>query len=147
RTSSRGAAQDAFGMLFTLPFVRENADGYAFPPTEVVLDWQPTGWEKWRPRAGWTALSVGGSALITSIVLSATAANLSNEITPLTNESRANVVNDEIRSRNNWARGIAIFGGASAVTGAILLWWPRHVDDEYGEVSFDGQQLLWKKTF
>jgi len=90
---------------------------------------------------------VGGAALVTSIFLSATASNLSNTVNPITDQQRANVVNDEIRSRNNWARGIAIFGGASAVTGAILLWWPRHADDEYGEVSFDGQQLMWKKTF
>jgi len=147
RTSSRGALHDAFGRLFNLPFDRAIVDGYVFPPTELVIDWQPTGWEKWRPRAGWTALSVGGSALISSIVISATASNLSNTITPLTPNDRAKAVNDQIQSRNDWARGIALFGGASAVTGAILLWWPRHADDEYGEVSFDGQQLMWKKSF
>jgi hypothetical protein len=147
RTTARGAATDAFGLLFQLPFGGTNVAAYQFRPFELALDWVPPKRATWRTGTGWTALGVGSASLVTALWLTGTAENLRNTVGPLTPNVKATAVNDEINSRNDWAKLAAGFGGAAAVTGAILLWWPTHADDPYGDLSFDGQKLLWQKSF
>ena len=147
RTGARGAATDAFGMLFQMPFDRAAVDNYQFRPDAIVMDWVPPPRATWRTSTGWTSLGVGSASLVTAIWLTGSASNLRNTVGPLTDNIKAKAINDEIDSRNNWARLAAGFGGAAVLTGAALLWWPRHPDDPYGEVSFDGQKLMWQKSF
>ena len=147
RTNARGAASDAFGLLFQMPFDRAIVDSYQFRPVVIVIDDLQRSHINWRNATGWTSLGVGAASLVGAIWLTGTAQNLRNTVGVNATQAQANAVNDEIRSRNDWARVAAGVGGAAVITGAVLLWWPRHADDPYGDLSFDGQKLLWQKSF
>jgi hypothetical protein len=120
QAQARGAAHESFSLLFTLPFSQHDVDGFVW---RAPSDDRPRALGNLsRPAA--IALVTGGAALLagaTGFQVSA----LGIQHTPATSQRQAFEDNDQIRSRNTWARWLGGIGGAALVTGAVLWAWPR----------------------
>jgi hypothetical protein len=122
---NRGALQESFRLLFTLPFSQQVVDAFVEqrPPEVVAVD-APA-----RPRRsvrrtvgiGLLGLSAAAAAGGTWAVLSAL--SIKNE--PGTTQSDAYQANQLIDRRNDWARALYGVSGAALVAGGVLLLWPK----------------------
>jgi hypothetical protein len=134
RVATRGAAHQAFSLVFSLPFDRAAYD--AFDPARVDplsararddrrgLHWsRPLGIS-----AAFAALGLGAVALSQAV----SAQHLHDEAPPGISQAQAAAINDRIGRRN---LGFAIFAGAAvaaAVTAVTLLVWPEARRDGVG---------------
>jgi hypothetical protein len=141
RIATRGAAQEAFSLLFSLPFDRAVVDAYvpradaddtaAAPlPLPRVIGEAP-------PRAGrvplrtiveWSALGVGVVALGAGAWFSASAIETSHGTTVGASQ-QAIAERDERISASNTRAGVAYAGGAVAVAVGVgaFFFWPSSV--------------------
>jgi hypothetical protein len=139
RSAGRGAAHEAFGKLFAMPFdaaavlawQRDQADLEARAERQAAARADRDGREGLRRVAGWTAIAVGGAAALAGGAVEWSAYNLKNGV-PAGEDQRAAVArNDRIDTRNRAAIGLSIAGGAAIATGMLLLLWPRHPDPAF----------------
>lgn len=124
-TAARGAAQESFRLLFSLPFSQQVVDAFvdrrptvALPTVEEV----PPGSARRRPIAvGLIALGVVAAAGGSWAALSALDAQRRTE------GSQAGVyqANQLIDQRDDWARALFGISGAALATGTLMLLWPR----------------------
>jgi hypothetical protein len=126
---NRGALQESFRLLFTLPFSQQIVDAFveARPPAEVA----DVGFDAAaaRPRqhvrraVGFGLLGLGAAAAAggTWAVLSA----LSLEHQAETTQADAFRANQLIDRRNDWARVLYGVSAAALIAGGVVLFWPR----------------------
>lgn len=136
RSAGRGAAHEAFGKLFALPFSaeavvawqRERAQVEAAAEATAVARADRQRHEAMRRVGGWTALVVGGAATMAAAGFELSAYKLRHDA-PKGEDQRAGVArNERIDARNDVALGLSLLGGAALATGAVLLLWPRTAD-------------------
>jgi hypothetical protein len=132
RVASRGAANDAFRLLFSLPFDRAVVDRYvALPPDEAIsvaggspADVVRTPSPRWRRVLGWTFLGLGVAGLGTGAALSVSALVQRSGASSQTSQLDASHINARISSFETGADIAYIAGGALAAAGGALLLWP-----------------------
>ena len=138
RVASRGAAQEAFGLLFSLPFDQSVVDAYVANQSGSDA---PTGGS--RPRDArdriqaptthlpvraiveWSALGLGVAALGTGAAFSVSAVAISRD-TPRGSSQQSIAERDARISAMNARAGVAYVGGAVALGAGLgaLLFWP-----------------------
>lgn len=130
RSLVRGAANDAFQALFSLPFgtaevlmYRQRADG-AISDNGRPVDRRgdPTRVQRWAGAAvGAAGLGLTAGGLLTYL----DARSLRNGITAETPQDVAARTNEKVSARNHATAALAGVGAAAIVTGAVLLLWPQ----------------------
>jgi hypothetical protein len=123
----RGAAHEAFSLLFSLPFSQQVVDDYVVrapaliaPASEVSdVERQST----LRRTAAFTLLGAGAGAAAggTWLMLSA----LALQHAPANSQADVVHANQGIERRNTWSRVCYGAGAAAVGAGALLLLWPR----------------------
>jgi hypothetical protein len=117
----RGAAANAFGTLFTMPFGPSwvhNLRNDSLP--EIAPD---TGASK-RDWIGWTLVGVGLGAAAAGLAATVSAEQTRGTLTPNSSQAQAAEVNRTLETRR-WETALGLgIGAAAAATGAVLLW-PR----------------------
>jgi len=134
-TSVRGAAQNAFRLLFSLPFSQVNVEAFATSRRESgeapTAD-RPAARSLRRPIAfGLVAAGVAAAAGGTWAVLSARDAE--HRVT--SSQADAYQANQLINRRNDYARVLYGVSGAAVVTGAVMLLWPRLTGDKQPQIA------------
>jgi len=137
-TLARGAAQESFRLLFSLPFSQQNVDELVPPPAVVVEEpaadaappaagdaasgsgsASPSSWR--RPVAfGLFAVGAAAAAGGTWAVTSALKVQERGE----TDQGHIYKSNNVIERYNTWARALYGISGAAVATGTLLLLWP-----------------------
>jgi len=136
-TVARGAAQESFRLLFSLPFSQQNVDELVVEPPAVIVEAPPetpppptasdaapgsaphTSWR--RPVAiGLLAVGAAAAAGGTWAVTSALEAKERNEY----DQAGVYHTNALIQRHNTWARALYGISGAAVATGTLLLLWP-----------------------
>ncbi|HSY41924.1 MAG TPA: hypothetical protein VLA79_20445 [Polyangia bacterium] len=124
-TAARGAAQDSFRLLFSLPFSQQVVDAFVErQPTLVassVGDVPPASPRRRAIAVGLIAVGAAAAAGGTWAVLSALDAQRRTEPSQL----GVHEANQLIDQRNDWARALFGISGAALATGTLLLLWPR----------------------
>jgi hypothetical protein len=124
-TAARGAAQDSFRLLFSLPFSQQVVDVFVErQPTLVapsVGDVPPVSARRRPIAVGLIAVGAAAAAGGTWAVLSALDAQRRTE----TSQLGVHEANQLIDQRNDWARALFGISGAALATGTLLLLWPR----------------------
>jgi hypothetical protein len=120
RVAMRGAAHEAFGQLFSLPFDAEAASRYRFPPPPSV-EWLAAPPSSWRGTAAWVSLgggvAAGGAGLVTTLI----ANSVKGSITTSTPQQEVARSNARISSLNTTGAVLYGVGAAGILTGLVLL--------------------------
>ncbi len=131
RVASRGAAHEAFNLVFTLPFsiddvaaYQEPAPVWIGPQSDADSGTSAKSGLPARKIAGWSALGVGAVGLGLGVTFSVRAANENAASTPQDSQRGAAARNERIKDNNLAAALSYVGGGAFAVTGLVLLLWP-----------------------
>jgi hypothetical protein len=129
RVAARGAASEAFGRIFDLPFdgaVVERFRGRAAPvdliPAGEPADRGARG--SWRRPVGWGAVGVGAGLAAGSLVAALSARGLAPDRSDGLDQREAASINAKIEGRNRLATGLGLAAAGVALTGAVLLLWP-----------------------
>lgn len=137
----RGAANDSFQLLFSLPFSQAVVDAFVWhdPDIEVEASSVSTasrGRALRRPIA-FGLLTVGAvvAGLATWEVLSA----LDVEQQTTNSQVQSYNANRTINGKNDWARALYATAGAAVTAGAILLLWPKLNESQRVAVTVDLQ--------
>jgi hypothetical protein len=126
RVASRGAAHEAYNLLFSLPFDRDAVDAYR-PPLERAPEQtgQASDAANHRRRLlGWGALGLGGIGAGLGIALDVAALAVSGGTSPSESQRVVAQRNGRIDALNTAAGVSYVAGGAAAATGLVLLLWP-----------------------
>jgi hypothetical protein len=135
RVAARGAAQEAFSLLFSLPFDRTVVSAYvashslvADPPGSARRDAVATpvaGGPSIRTIAEWSAIGVGVAGLGVGVFCSTNAIDTSRSTAPGSSQLTVADRDAQISAMNTRA-GIAYAGGAVALGAGLgaLLFWP-----------------------
>jgi hypothetical protein len=124
RTEVRGAAHDAFNLLFTLPFGPQAVAIFAYSePDDLIISWSDEHWltPRLRRGLGWTGMGLGGAALATGLGLTLSARKLRHDTTPATSNRAAVRRNERIASRNTAAVALYSVGTLSLAAGLWAL--------------------------
>jgi hypothetical protein len=152
RSVARGAAHEAFGKLFALPFDAEAVVAWQRERVQVEARAEASALaratgqrhEATRRVGGWTALAVGGAALVAAGGFEVAAFRLRSDA-PKGEDQRAGVMrNERIDARNDVALGLSVLGAAAIATGAMFLLWPRAAEADLQvdlAMGPDGSQL------
>jgi hypothetical protein len=124
-TAARGAAQESFRLLFSLPFSQQVVDTYVEHQPNLaapsVGDVPPASARRRPVAVGLVAVGVAAAAGGTWAVLSALDAQRRTE----GSQAGTYQANQLIGQRNDWARALFGISGAALATGTLLLLWPR----------------------
>jgi hypothetical protein len=124
-TAVRGAAQNAFRLLFSLPFSQQNVDAFTVPRPQVgvVNPAEHRQDRSLRRPIAFGLLATGAAAAggATWAVLSAR----DTQRTEVASQADAYQANQRIDRRNDWARALYGISGAAVVAGALMLVWPQ----------------------
>lgn len=131
RVASRGAAHEAFGKLFALPFDRNVVESWTPPREEEAGADAPSVASpaiaplSTRRIAG--LATMGGGLLVAGagVFLSISATDAKSDLAPNASQSVVADTNDRIATRNTAAGVAYAVGGAAIVTGALLFFWPE----------------------
>jgi hypothetical protein len=143
RSVARGAAHDAFSLIFSLPFDQE-----AFVPTSVGrTDLAATGdvvtpRPRWRTVAGVIAGGTAVASLAAAVGLTLSAHGLANDARRAPSQKEAARLNGELAGRKTWAEVSYGMAAAAAVSSGLLMFWPR--SDVYATGSADGELTMVK---
>lgn len=135
----RGAANESFQLLFSLPFSQQVVDAFQWHDADVEAVASPVSPERparslRRPVAiGLLALGAVVAGLGTWEVVSAV--NLERQ--PTTSQSQAFAANLTIAGKNDWARVFYGASGAALAAGALLLLWPKRTETRPVAVTVD----------
>jgi hypothetical protein len=164
RVASRGAAHDAFSLIFTLPFDRSTVDRYmepVRPPDEepplalrdavsrrAAVDNSPSRSDRARRVVGWSAIGLGVAGLGVGTALSISSIGLSHGVTAATTESAA--ANDDHRiSTLNTGAAIGYVGGGLALGAGLagLLFLPASVGHIQAGPTSHGASVGYTSSF
>ena len=124
RSAVRGAAHEAFSLIFSRPFDRQVVAAFSFPPLPELLEAGGPAERRWRRPAGWSAVALGGAALLTGGALSLWASRLRRELGSAATHEEVAATNRRIETLNHAALGLYVGGGVIGAGGAALLLWP-----------------------
>jgi hypothetical protein len=130
RTRARGAAHEAFSLVFALPFDSAVVAEYreppppAMPPPETDDDRHARSAGALRTTLGLAALGVGAVGLGVGTYFALSARAESNGASASESQADAVARNDRIATANAGGAVSFVVGGAAVVTGAVLLLWP-----------------------
>ncbi len=123
RVAMRGAAHEAFGQLFSLPFDTEAVSSYQYPPPPS-FDWLAAPVSPRRPYA-YLALgggvAAGGAGLVTTLLANSVKAS----ITPSTPQQQVSESNVRISRLNTTSTVLYGVGAAAVITGLVMLALPE----------------------
>ena len=133
RVATRGADQEAFRLLFSLPFDRSVVDAYVEPGVEDAPPF-PSAEQRpkagrilrpaWRSVVGWSSLGLGGAALSAGAILSVAAGMEASGAPARPSQAEAAQRNSHISAFETGATAGYVFGGVAVAAGAALLFWP-----------------------
>lgn len=154
RARTRGAAHDAFDLVFTLPFDEGAVTGYEErePDLGNVAVGPPTGAESTsgpstKAVIGFGALGLGAAGLAIGVTYGVLGITESNDSSASESQRDASARNDRIaRDRTLAVVGLAA-GGALATTGLIVLLWPSAPRGVQAQVSPGGVSLGFTRPF
>jgi hypothetical protein len=140
RLVSRGPADFAFNLIFSLPFDEQAVAEYQRRPAPADVDLAATSTAPlptWRKATTTAAISVAIASGIVAIGFTADAQRLSQQAhSPSISQSQTAALNDRMASRRRIAEISAGVAGAAALAGAWLVFGPR--TSVYPAGAFDG---------
>jgi hypothetical protein len=140
RLVSRGPADFAFNLIFSLPFDEQAVAEYERRPAPADVDLAATStapMPTWRKATTTAAISVAIASGIVAIGFTADAQRLSQQAhSPSISQSETAALNDRMASRRRIAEISAGVAGAAALAGAWLVFGPR--TSVYPAGAFDG---------
>ena len=157
RARARGAAHDAFDLVFTLPFDEEAVTGYEEhepdlgdavlgPPAPPAAAEASSGTSA-KALVGFGALGLGGAGIAIGVTYAVLGVVESNGSTASESQRDASARNDRIaRDRTVAVVGLAA-GGALAATGLVVLLWPSAPRGVQAHVSATGASLGLTRAF
>ncbi|MBS2011676.1 MAG: hypothetical protein JST00_02085 [Deltaproteobacteria bacterium] len=153
RVHARGAAHEAFELVFAMPFDEGVVSAWVeppLPPEPPSVDTEPAP----DPRAravrrtlGWTALGVGAAGLAVGTGFSIASIAESGASTPAESQRDAALRNERIERERTIATVGWIAGGTLAATGLVLLLWPGAPSGVRATASAHGGQLGFGGSF
>jgi hypothetical protein len=128
---SRGAAHEAFGLIFSLPFDRRLAEAHVLPgddepattPDVQVAASSPRSW--WRRPGPWVSAGLSVAALGTGLALTLSARTLRAGVPAGASGFDVSRVNTTIRAYDIAAPVLYAVAGTAAITAVTLAVWPR----------------------
>jgi hypothetical protein len=151
RSDSRGAAHEAFNLLFTLPFDRSVVVAYrpAPAPLEIATDTTeaPSNGSRTRRVVGWASLATGAAVLGFGATASIVASTIAGGARP--SDSQADVArrNKQIVAWHDAAIWSVGGGAAAAIAGLVLLLWPDGASHVQVAPSAAGVVMGYGSTF
>ncbi len=127
RVAMRGAAHEAFGRVFALPFDEEAVRRFRFRPLiprSTPIDTPPPSQTTWRHPAGIVALGVGAAAATTGLAFTLSAERLHADGSSGGSQAEVAARNDRVAGRQLAAAVSFGVAGAAAAAGLTLLLWP-----------------------
>jgi hypothetical protein len=132
RVRGRGAANDAFEMLFALPFGKRFVDSFhtdvpaRAPGAEVDRALAPsaTRGAPWRTYGAVGLLGLGAASATAGALTIASAHGLKTSLAAGASQAQVADVNDRVRGRNVAAGAEIAAAGAATIAGCVLLLWP-----------------------
>ncbi len=127
RVAARGAAHEAYSLVFSLPFDHEIVDTYVPPPLEpapVTPAPPPDTAMPWKRTIGWSAVGLGASGVGLGVALQAWAFSTARNTPSGESQAAASQQNVRIGSLNTGAAVSYVAGGALLTTGLFVLLWP-----------------------
>ena len=130
-SAHRGAAHQAFGRLFEMPFDNKVVEGYRFPrppsrPQLVDTADQPS--MSGQRIAAWTTAAVAAAALGVGVGMTVSAVSLRDGAPEGETHSERVERNEAIDARNIAAVTLYSLAGAAVATSALLFLWPEDDD-------------------
>jgi hypothetical protein len=124
RNRTRGAANDAFEGLFSLPFSNRVVQSFALRPWQPIARDTTTQLPQWRLYTGISLIGVSTVSVIgaSASLLSASDYRASLETAPAAQRPE---LNDKINSRNVWATVGFTTAAVTAAAGLAVLLWPN----------------------
>lgn len=122
--TARGAANDAFDLLFSLPFDRKAVAYYELAPG-VAADVAAPSRFTWRNGLGLGLVAVGAGLLAGGIVVSVQGSEAASGVNAMTSQQQVSNINGQIGNDNRNAAILYGTAGAALVAGALLLLWPH----------------------
>jgi hypothetical protein len=153
RAAARGAAHDAFSLIFSLPFDDEALAAYPASAGDRAVDLTlardaadaPAPRPRWRLVAGTAALGIGAASAATAVVLTLSAHALKGDAQRAPNQQATAALDDRIAVRRSWATATYAIAAAATLTGGALLLWPGGnlratgvVDGSSGSLAIQG---------
>jgi hypothetical protein len=144
RSVARGAAHDAFSLVFSLPF--DEASFAAAAEAQATLAARanevpaPPPLPRWRQAGALVVGGVAAAALVGAGALAISAEALSGDARRAADQRDAATLNDRLSTRTAWARAALGLGAAAAVAGGLFLWLPR--SDVYATGAADGETAM-----
>nr|WP_153866728.1 MULTISPECIES: caspase family protein [Myxococcaceae] len=122
RTASRGAAHEAFGRIFSLPYSRAEVERYAFPRPQGPAPVPER--SRLRTWVGWSGVALSGVGLGAGALMTMRAQGVRREAQPGDSQATFAERNAQIGQLNRSAAWLYAAAGAAGLTGAALLLWP-----------------------
>jgi hypothetical protein len=126
RVAARGAAHEAFSLVFSLPFDHDVVDTYVQPAEggPASPDRPPDTPASWKRAIGWSAAGLGATGVGLGLALEAWALGTAKNAPSGESQAAASQRNARIGSLNTGAAVGYVAGGASLATGLVVLLWP-----------------------
>jgi hypothetical protein len=125
RARARGAAHEAFDLIFSLPFTLEMVSRYRYQPLPAFVEVKDVRPISGRRVAGGVTLALGVLALGGGYLASLKATQIQQSDTSGASQQRIADLNSQIRNYNFTAGSLYSAGGAAAVVGFLLAIWPE----------------------
>ncbi|HEY6477828.1 MAG TPA: caspase family protein [Polyangia bacterium] len=124
RFAVRGAAHDAFSLVFALPFDDDALASYASPlnMTEDVDQAAPL--PRWRRRAAVSASVLCGVSAGAALLLAVSAHALADEAHAASTQAETAALDDRLSTRKTWADIAGGVAASSAIAAGLLWLWP-----------------------
>jgi hypothetical protein len=138
RVITRGAAHDAFSLIFSLPF--DDGALAAYPASALDATAEdapaPTPRPRWRTITGRAAVGVAALSAVAAIWLTASARSFAaNRPGANSSELEAAAFNDRLATKTLSAGVAGGVAAAGAIAGALLLLWPTEGVRPYGTID------------
>jgi len=146
---ARGAAHEAFRLLFTLPFERAEVERYQYRVLESEID-LPAPAVSRRKLVGWSVIGLSAVSAGSAFLFDRAAQSERDEITPHLSQAEVARRNDEIAHKNMATTIFYTAGAAALVTGVVVLLWPDSEEQialARSRFAFDGRMLVLERRF
>ncbi|HEY4392524.1 MAG TPA: caspase family protein [Polyangia bacterium] len=123
RFAARGAAHDAFSLIFVLPFDADALASYVATPS-LSADLPPAPLPRWRKRAALGAALLCGVSAGAAILLAVSAHDLSLEARSAPSQVQTAALDGRLGTRRDWAMAAGGLAASSAIAAGLLWLWP-----------------------
>jgi hypothetical protein len=122
--AARGASDNAFDLLFSLPFDRRAVAYYQLEPG-VTADVEAPSRFTLKDGIGVGLLIAGAGLLTGAVVVSVQASQLASGVSSTTPQAQVDSINGQLTSYGRTSGILYGVGAAAVVGGAIALFWPH----------------------